>query len=357
MPHYPHFQSILTYYFICYNQKMKVIGITGTNGKTTITWILREILQKAGYKVGLIGTLTGRLTTPSPWELAELFAKFKAEKTDYVVMEVSSHGIHQDRIKGIYFLVKLLTNITQDHLDYHKTFREYRRVKMWWMQRGQGIKIYPKDYQREKVDFPHSFIGEFNLHNIQAVLAVTKALGIEKKIIVEAFKQMPPVPGRFQCLNPKGKFKVVVDYAHTPDGLLNVLETSREILKKEKKQGRLITLFGCGGDRDKGKRPKMGRLAYKFSDIVVVTSDNPRSESQTKIIEDILVGIKPKFWTRKKQVIVEADRHKAIEQALAAAKPNDLVLLAGKGHETYQIIGDQRIHFDDREEAAKWLTL
>ncbi len=336
---------------------MKVIGITGTNGKTTITWILREILQHAGYKVGLIGTLTGRLTTPSPWELAQLFDEFRRQQMDYVVMEVSSHGIHQDRIKGIYFLVKLLTNITQDHLDYHKTLCEYRRVKMSWMERGNGIKIYPKNYQKEKIDFEHHFIGKFNEHNVQAALAVAKALDIDKAIIVEAFQKMTPVPGRFQCLNPKDKFRVIVDYAHTPDGLYNVLTTARGILKKEKNNGRLITLFGCGGDRDRGKRPKMARIACRYSDVVIVTSDNPRSEDPQAIINEVLVGTKNCcFPWRKRKIIVEADRHVAIEKAIVEAKPGDIVMLAGKGHETYQIIGQERIHFDDREEALKCLT-
>ncbi len=333
---------------------MKVIGVTGTNGKTTITWLLREILTRAGYKVGLIGTLTGKLTTPSPWELAQLFKTYRQEKMDYVVMEVSSHGIHQDRTKGIYFLVKVLTNITQDHLDYHKTIAAYRKVKLGWMERGNGIKIYPKDYLREQVDFKHNFIGEFNKRNIQATLAVTDALGIKREVVKKAFEDMPPVPGRFQSINCGQDFNVVVDYAHTPDGLLNVLQAARGVLKKQQAKGRLITLFGCGGDRDRGKRPKMGKLAYRYSDVIVVTSDNPRSENQTQIIDEILAGIKPLFGIRKK-LIVEADRHIAVQKAIAEAGPNDLVLLAGKGHETYQIVNDQRIHFDDREEALKCL--
>jgi UDP-N-acetylmuramoyl-L-alanyl-D-glutamate--2,6-diaminopimelate ligase len=335
---------------------MKVIGITGTNGKTTTTRVVRDILTMAGYKVGEIGTLTGRLTTPSPWELDAIFEKFRKQKKDFVVMEVSSHGIHQDRIKGIYYHVKLLTNITQDHLDYHKTFRAYKKVKLSWMQRGTGIKIYPKDWQREVIDFPHPYIGHFNENNLKCAYAILKALNcIPEQKLKKLFAKLAPVPGRFEAVKVGQPFKVVVDYAHTPDGLINVIETARRVLKIEKRNGRLITLFGCGGDRDKGKRPKMGKIAFDNSAITIVTSDNPRTEKPETIIQEVLVGINPALWQRKKQVIIEADRRSAIKKALSSAQPNDLVLLAGKGHETYQVVGTKRIHFDDREEARNLL--
>lgn len=332
---------------------MKVIGITGTNGKTTITHVVSEILTKSGFRVGKIGTLTGRLTTPSPWELSELFENFRKENTDYVVMEVSSHGIHQDRIKGIFYHVKLLTNITQDHLDYHKTFTEYKKIKLGWMARGHGIKLYPKNWKKINLDFAHPYIGNFNDNNIKCAYAILNALNcIPEQKLKTLFRDLSPVPGRYQQINCGQPFKVIVDYAHTPDGLQNVIDTSHKILRKERRNGRLITVFGCGGDRDKGKRPIMGKIAFTQSAVTIVTSDNPRTENPEQIIKDILAGIKPNFFQKKKQLLVEADRKLAIQKAIDLASPGDLILLAGKGHETYQIIGTNRHHFDDREEAT-----
>ncbi|MDR1453317.1 MAG: UDP-N-acetylmuramoyl-L-alanyl-D-glutamate--2,6-diaminopimelate ligase [Candidatus Margulisbacteria bacterium] len=333
---------------------MKVIGITGTNGKTTTTHIVCEILQKAGYKTAKIGTITNRLTTPSPWELAEIFEQERRRGTEYLVMEVSSHGIHQDRVKGIFFHVKALTNITRDHLDYHKTFRAYKKVKYGWLKRGCGIKITPRDWRREKIDFTHPFIGKFNEHNMQTALAVLKSLNIlpEKKL-KKLFAGLSPIPGRFEVIqqNPG----VIVDYAHTPDGLENLLNAVSDLRQKQKSRGRLITVFGCGGDRDKGKRPKMGRLALRKSDICLVTSDNPRTEKPEAIIQDILAGMHQGFFSRRKKIIVQADRRQAIQQAVRLAQAEDLVVLAGKGHETYQVLGRKKQHFDDREEAKKAL--
>lgn len=337
---------------------MKIIGITGTNGKTTTAWFLREILEKAGYQVGMIGTLTGRLTTPSPWELTELFNKFRAEKKDYVVMEVSSHGIHQDRIKGLFFHVKLLTNITRDHLDYHKTFRAYKKVKLKWLLRGAGIKIYPADFKKQKIDFAHDFVGGFNEKNIKATLAVVDALGISRPKAIAALKHVSQVPGRFENIKSGQQFKVIVDYAHTPDGLENILAVAKALKKKSKRKNKnkIITVFGCGGDRDKGKRPLMGRLVFKYSDLTIVTSDNPRTENAEQIIKEIMGGIKPCFWQKNKRILIEKDRAQAIKKAISLAGAADVVILAGKGHETYQIIGEKRIHFDDREEARKALA-
>ncbi|MBU0580939.1 MAG: UDP-N-acetylmuramoyl-L-alanyl-D-glutamate--2,6-diaminopimelate ligase [Candidatus Margulisbacteria bacterium] len=334
---------------------LKVIGVTGTNGKTTITYILQTILKKAGYKVAVNGTLTGRLTTPSPWDLQKKINFLRKQNYDYLIMEASSHGIFQDRIKGIYFVAKLLTNITQDHLDYHKTWWAYRKVKLGWMKRGEGIKIYPKDYKKLKIDYPPPFLGEFNYKNFQAAIAVAKALGVKEEVIEKAIKEVKAVPGRFENINCGQKYKVIVDYAHTPDGLQNVLKTARQILKKQK-TGKLITVFGCGGDRDKGKRPKMGRISRKLSDLSIVTSDNPRSEDPQKIIKDILVGMCRKHnngYIKLPSIQIETDRRKAINAAIKIARDNDLVLIAGKGHENYQILKNKRIHFDDREEAQK----
>jgi len=332
---------------------MKVIGITGTNGKTTTVHIICEVLQKAGFKAAKIGTITNRLTTPSPWELAEIFEQERKKGTEYIVMEVSSHGIHQDRIKGIFFDVKALTNITRDHLDYHKTFRAYKAVKCGWLKRGQGVKIYPRDWRREKIDFEHPYCGRFNEHNVQAALAILKSLNIlPEPELKKLFSKLSPVSGRFEVIT-REPFMVIVDYAHTPDGMENLLNAVRDLRKKQRR-GRIITVFGCGGDRDKGKRPKMGKLALRKSNISIVTSDNPRTENPDNIIQDILAGMTHYFpWF--KQVIVEPDRAKAIPQAIALAKPGDFVVLAGKGHETYQVIGTEKHHFDDREEALKAL--
>ncbi len=338
---------------------LKVIGLTGTNGKTTVSYLLQAVLKKAGYKVAVNGTLTGRMTTPSPWELQELIAKLRGEKYDFLIMEVSSHGIHQDRIKGIQFVAKLLTNITQDHLDYHKTFRAYRAVKMDWMKKGDTIKVYPKDYRKVRIDFKVPLLGEFNYRNFQSTIALARALGIKEAVITSALKAVKPVSGRFEPVPNKKGFTVIVDYAHTPDGLENVLATAKQMLRKQKRKGRLITLFGCGGDRDKGKRPKMGAIARNFSNVIVVTSDNPRSEEPQSIIDQILAGIRCcslKFLFKRPKVHVEIERHLAIEKAISMARPHDVVMLAGKGHETYQIFKDKRIHFDDREEARKALT-
>jgi len=333
---------------------MKIIGITGTNGKTTTTHIICEVLQKAGYKSALIGTITNRLTTPSSWELAEIFEKERKKGTEYLVMEVSSHGIHQDRIKGIFFHVKALTNITRDHLDYHKTFRAYKAVKYGWLKRGTGIKIYPRDWQKEKIDFAHPYIGRFNEHNVQTALAVLKSLNIipEKKL-KKLFGNLAPVPGRFEVIS-RMPFTLIVDYAHTPDGVENLLNAVQDLRRKQG-SGKIITVFGCGGDRDKGKRPKMGRLALRKSDICVVTSDNPRTENPDVIIREILAGMHKGFFNRRKQILVEPNRAKAITLAVSLAKPGDFVVLAGKGHEPYQVLGTRKVHFDDREEARKAL--
>jgi UDP-N-acetylmuramyl tripeptide synthase len=333
---------------------MKVIGITGTNGKTTTTHIVCEILQKAGRKAAKIGTITNRLTTPSPWELAEIFERERRRGTEYLVMEVSSHGIQQDRIKGIFFHVKALTNITRDHLDYHKTFRAYKKVKCGWLRRGCGIKITPREWRREKIDFAQPFLGKFNEHNVQTALAILKSLNIlpEKKL-KKLFAGLSPVPGRFEVIHKNPC--VIVDYAHTPDGLENLLNAAAELRQKQKSRGRIITVFGCGGDRDKGKRPKMGRLALRKSDICFVTSDNPRTENPAAIIQAILAGMRPGFFDRHKKIIAQADRRQAIQQAVRLAQADDLVVLAGKGHETYQVLGRKKHHFDDREEAKKAL--
>jgi len=331
---------------------MKIIGITGTNGKTTVTHLLKHILTDLGYKTGLIGTINARLTTPSPWELAEYLAAFRQDNYQFAVLEVSSHGIKQDRIRGIDFTVKGLTNITRDHLDYHKTFRDYKHTKLSWIRSGLNIKIYPSVYRKYQIDFDHPLLGEFNNDNIKMVLAICDHLGIDLHLVKRSLTHAAAIPGRFELVNKDMPYKVIVDYAHTPDGLLNAVKSARTILKKEKQAGRLITLFGCGGDRDKGKRPQMGRIAYHYSDHLLITSDNPRSEKPEMIIKDILAGIKTRS-NKSMEIIV--DRETAIKTAIEIAENNDLVLVAGKGHEDYQIIGEQRISFDDKKICQKYL--
>ncbi|MFA5929198.1 MAG: UDP-N-acetylmuramoyl-L-alanyl-D-glutamate--2,6-diaminopimelate ligase [Candidatus Margulisiibacteriota bacterium] len=348
---------------------MKFIGVTGTNGKTTTTWLVRSILQEAGYRCAAIGTLSGKLTTPSPWHLKRTIRRYRHMAYDWIVMEVSSHGIHQNRIKGIKYDVKALTNITQDHLDYHKTMEEYRKVKLDWFFKGDCVRVtlWPEidrhieerhrgtEAQRHKGN--GDYLKEsFYEQNRDLAAEICRRIGISEDIINRGLKNAPQVPGRFEYIHAGQPFDVVVDFAHTPDGLEKILKEARLTIKN--KQGaRLIALFGCGGDRDRTKRPKMGKLAYDLADVVVVTSDNPRSEEPGAIVEEIMTGIpmqgRPPVAAQGKQVIREVDRPKAVKMALEMAKPGDCVVLAGKGHETYQIFKDKTIHYSDKEEVLK----
>ncbi|MFC1478234.1 Mur ligase family protein [Candidatus Margulisiibacteriota bacterium] len=372
-------------------QKPKFIGITGTNGKTTTTYLVQSILREAGYKCAVIGTLSGRLTTPSPWHLKRLARRYQQRRYDWVVMEVSSHGIHQNRIKGINYAVKGLTNITQDHLDYHKTMEEYRKVKLDWFNTGEchRVTFWNDTEQHDSTEelTNNSKHQSFYEKNRQLAAAICRSVGIDDAVISKGLAKAPPVPGRFEYVDCGQPYKVVIDYAHTPDGLEKVLEESRILMSMESEMrdeglidyknnehnSRLIAVFGCGGDRDRGKRPKMGQIAASLADVVIVTSDNPRTEDPNAIIEDILEGIKnevsgvwcpvsdnslkPDTRNLKPELIVEVDRALAIKQALQIAAPNDFVVLAGKGHETYQIFKDETIHFSDKEEVEKNLAI
>jgi UDP-N-acetylmuramoyl-L-alanyl-D-glutamate--2,6-diaminopimelate ligase len=336
---------------------MKIIGVTGTNGKTTFTYVLKAILEQAGHAVFVSGTLSNRLTTPSPWDLQELISRARKQKYDYFVMEVSSHGIHQDRVKGIFFYGKVLTNITRDHLDYHKTMRAYRQVKMGWLKKPGAITIAPRDWKKQNLrDFAVPLLGHFNYENIQAAVAMARALHIPEMTIKKAVAQLQPVPGRFEhILAPKAKstrfkkFWVLVDYAHTPDGLKNVLNTCRLMLKKQKTAGRLITVFGCGGDRDRTKRPLMGRAVKKLSHYGILTNDNPRFEDPQQIFDDTLKGIG--HWQNFEII---PDRRAAVFKALDLAQAGDIVMIAGKGHEAYQIVKNQRLHYSDKATVLKY---
>ncbi len=331
------------------SRNLKVIGVTGTNGKTTVTQLIQQVLTTLGYSSVVQGTLNSRLTTPDLLETLKSMQTHLDNEGTHFVMEVSSHGIHQGRVDGIDFAVKVLTNITQDHLDYHGTFEAYQATKMAFMQDGNGAKIYPEDYDQVVVDFPHLLKGRFNTQNLKAVVAALSAIGIQANRVKATLKDATGPRGRFEWVDAGQPFGVVVDYAHTPDGLDNIASECRHLVDAQ--GGRLITVFGCGGDRDRGKRPKMGAIATQWSHQVVLTMDNPRTEDPTQIMTDILSGIPDKT-----KVIVEPDRHEAIRLAIAAALPNDIVLIAGKGHETDQIFATSRIHFDDREEAHAAIT-
>jgi len=263
---------------------------------------------------------------------------------EYLIMEVSSIGIVAKRICGLPFTVKGLTNITRDHLDFHKTFKNYVESKFAFL-RLPGITVYPKEYKHYSIDFPMLLKGKFNRFNAQLAATVCSQLGVPKDVIKEALASAKPPKGRFQFVEGEFPIQIIVDYAHTPDGLDNVLSTIQEL-----KTHRVITVFGAGGDRDKSKRPLMAKVAEHKSDFVFVTSDNPRLEDPQAIIREVLEG----FSQPNKYKVVE-DREQAIREAVNFAETGDIVLIAGKGHENYQIIGVTKHHFDDYEVAEKCL--
>ena len=399
---------IVPYFYDYPSRAMRVIGITGTNGKTTTTYLLREIFKGAGLSVGLIGTiqiLIGeetfpvRNTTPNVIDLQHLLANMRDKKIQVVVMEVSSHALAENRVAGVEFDTAIFTNLTQDHLDFHGTMENYLRAKtkLFDMVSRHGRKqnktaivnvddeagkeilrhcrcktiTYglknPADLRADEVQcemrnaqcviknkflIPNSsfhialnITGLFNVYNVLAAFGAATAENIRPDVIKRALENFKSVPGRFERIFSDAPFEVIVDYAHTPDGVKNVLETARQIVK-----GKIITVFGCGGDRDNSKRPIMGKLAAALSDIVIATSDNPRTEDPEKILDEIEIGIGDKIHERI------TDRRTAIFRAIELAQAGDFVLILGKGHETYQILKDKTIHFDDREVAQEAIT-
>ena len=393
--------EIVTPFFFDYpGKKMRMLGLTGTNGKTTTTNIMRLILRKAGYKVGLIGTINIMIedeeivshnTTPDVVDLQKTLYAMQQAGCQYVVMEVSSHALVLKRVEGIEYDCAVLTNITQDHLDFHKTMENYRDAKSLLFEHlTDGNKankhaifnmddpsspiimartkapvltfgkvatndVYPLSFKVEakhmelklmtpvgEMDLDLKITGEFNVYNVMSAVAAMLAEGISKEVICDVLDGFDGVPGRFQLVEAGQPYTVVVDYAHTPDGLENVLNTARAITK-----GKLWVVFGCGGDRDAKKRPIMGGLALELADNIVVTSDNPRSEDPEKILDDICVAFKD--VPVQKSLTRIADRKEAIEFALKNAEAEDVILIAGKGHENYQILKNETIHFDDRE--------
>ncbi len=382
------------------SKKLKMIGVTGTNGKTTITYVIESILREAGEGSGVIGTINYRLngrvvparnTTPGPLELQSMLCEIAGTGARYAVMEVSSHALDQGRADGILFDAGIFTNITPEHLDYHKTLSEYytAKAKIFSYMKENGVAILNKDdklvARLEKTlklkilsyglnkgsevtargvrlslddsdftvvtpggEFKVStrLVGRHNVSNILAAAAAAHSLGIGEEAIKAGIEAIDFVPGRLEPVDCGQPFKVFVDFAHTEDALNNVLG-----LLKDTSHGDIITVFGCGGSRDRSKRPLMGEAACKLSDRVVITSDNPRFEEPDKIIEEIVLGVKGKFDNYE----IEPDRRKAIEIAIASATDGSIVIIAGKGHENYQVVGNAELPFDDREVAREIL--
>ena len=377
---------------------LKLLGVTGTNGKTSVTYMMKKILEKAGYKVGLIGTIQNMIgdeiiaahnTTPNAYELNSLFALMKAKGCSYVIMEVSSHALDQSRVYRLDFEAAMFTNLTQDHLDYHITMENYlaAKKKLFSMCKtaivnsddpysaelikgldckvvtyslgdsstysAKGVNYRPASVDYEFVsdsEIGHIKVntgGRFTVYNSLCTAACAVEIGIPLSTVASALSELQGVKGRAEVVTTGRDFTVIIDYAHTPDGLKNILSTFREC-----KKNRLIAVFGCGGDRDKTKRPIMGNIAAHFSDYAIVTSDNPRTENPSAIIKDILEGMKGAVIPVK---VIE-NRIEAIKFAVSIAQKDDIIVLAGKGHETYQILNTGTIHLDEREVVSEALA-
>lgn len=380
---------------------MKVIGVTGTNGKTTIATLLYKLFTSRGYTCGLISTVENKIgeisipsthTTPDPIALQSLLSEMKQAGCTHVFMEVSSHAIHQHRIAGLAFAGGVFSNITHDHLDYHQTFEAYLEVKKSFFDHldAHAFAISNADDKRGKVMLQNTpakkiyyalktiadhkgkilentlaglqldiddvqvhfrLIGSFNAYNLLAVYATARALGLDKTSVLTSLSELTGAPGRFECIvSPVEKVMVVVDYAHTPDALLNVLSTIKQFRNPDQ---HITTVTGCGGDRDKTKRPLMAAVVCAHSDRVIFTSDNPRSEDPAAILLDMEQGIPA---ADRKKYIPILNREEAIKTALVLSRPLDIVLVAGKGHETYQEIKGVREYFDDRETVRNWIN-
>lgn len=383
------------------SSKLKLIGVTGTNGKTTTTSLLFDLFQKLGYKVGLISTVVYKIgekeiksthTTPDAIRLNVLFAQMVEEGCEFCFMEVSSHAIHQGRIEGIEFAGGVFTNITHDHLDYHHSFKEYLGVKkaffdglskdafaitnaddkngrvMMQNTKAEVITVARKteaDYRVKVIENQFSglqltingtevwvkLIGDFNAYNLVSVYAVAKQLHEDELEILTQMSLLNNVEGRFEYIKTPGNVIAIVDYAHTPDALKNVLKTIANIRTGNEK---VITVVGCGGDRDKTKRPLMANIACKLSDKVILTSDNPRTENPATILEEMQAGVEPLDY---KKTLTITDRKEAIKTASALAEEHDIILVAGKGHENYQEINGERFPFDDLEILSETLKI
>lgn len=405
---------------------LKVIGITGTNGKTTTSYLIESILREAGRHPGVIGTINYRFqgqvcpaptTTPESLDLQRVMQNMRAAGVTDVILEVSSHALDMQRVRACHFNVALFTNLTRDHLDYHGSMEDYFRAKQLLFTQylgeskkdsrfavvnlddpkgeellsvaqgnkfGYGIKKRGDVWLEEVVEGPDGvwcrvrtprgnyeieslLIGQHNIYNLLAAISVGEVLGLPISAIRKGLKELSRVPGRLELIKGEDGLRVFIDYAHTEDALERVLITLRKIYP-----GRLLVVFGCGGDRDKGKRAKMGQVAALGSDLAIVTSDNPRTEDPLAIIREIEKGLRQvkaqkcspaelinqvDFFDQQPHYVIVPDRREAINLAILLAQPKDVILLAGKGHENYQIIGAERIHFDDREEAERALAL
>lgn len=380
-------------------RKLKIIGVTGTNGKTTSCFILKSVLDGMGHKTGLIGTVKNivgdkeypaALTTPDCYELFGLFDEMVKAGCEYCVMEVSSQALDQHRVDGVHFEAAIFTNLTQDHLDYHGTFENYMAAKRKlfensslaimniddesapFMTDGLDCRKVTFSVNNDKCDYSAKNIrisssgvkyelvsnsnigrvkfavpGKFSVYNSMGAAVCLIEMGMDFRAVLDALMLCTGVPGRMEVVPADVPYTILIDYAHTPDGLENVLGCVREIT-----DGKVICVFGCGGDRDKTKRPIMGEIAVRLSDVAVITSDNPRSEDPDLIIEDIMSGV----GKGGAKVIVDSDRKGAIKKALDAANAGDVVVLAGKGQETYQVLASGKIHFDEREAVAQILS-
>jgi UDP-N-acetylmuramoyl-L-alanyl-D-glutamate--2,6-diaminopimelate ligase len=375
------------------SEKLKLVGVTGTNGKTTIVTLLFQLFRLHGYRTGLLSTVRNQIndqvitsthTTPDPIQLHGLLATMVEEGCTHCFMEVSSHSVVQKRIAGLEFAGGVFTNLTHEHLDYHKTFQEYLKAKKTFfdslpghafalsnvddkngkmMMQNTKAKKYTyslrtaADYMCKLIENHFSglilnlgghevhckLVGSFNAYNLTAAYATAVLLGEEKMKVLTGLSRLNPVEGRFDYITSKSKIIGVVDYAHTPDALQNVLSTIHDVSSG---QGRVITIVGCGGDRDAGKRPVMAKIACELSDQVILTSDNPRSEDPTEIIQEMEKGIGPGEVMKTLSIV---DRKEAIKTAVQLAKPGDIILVAGKGHEKYQEVKGVKTPFDDKK--------
>ncbi|HEY5626818.1 MAG TPA: UDP-N-acetylmuramoyl-L-alanyl-D-glutamate--2,6-diaminopimelate ligase [Nitrospira sp.] len=387
--------------------QLTMVGVTGTNGKTTTTYLCKALLEGIGRRVGLIGTVAYQIgaetmpashTTPGALELQGVLAKMKQVGLNSVVMEVSSHALAMERTAGCEFDVAVFTNLTQDHLDYHRTMEEYFQAKLRLFtglgggsKTGQRAIVNMDDPYGSKiraacrvpvwgygirnrtelhaervrlsmngttftaatpagtVEIESQLVGEHNVYNLLGAIGVALCAGATCEQVREAVAQVANVPGRFERVTAGQDFTVVVDYAHTEDALFRLLTAAQAV-----KTNRIITLFGCGGDRDRGKRPKMGRVAVEYSDVVVLTSDNPRTEDPMAILQEVEAGVREALQSQSQvEYHLVPDRRDAIAAAVRLARTGDIVLIAGKGHEDYQIIGTKKVHFDDREVARE----
>lgn len=383
------------------SEKLTLVGVTGTNGKSTTVTLLYRLFTKLGYKTGLLSTINNVIgnniipsthTTPDPISLNALLAKMVEEECTYAFMEVSSHAIHQNRIAGLHFAGGIFTNLSHDHLDYHKTFSDYIKAKKAFFDHlpenafvlvnkddANGIVMLQNcvankntyslssmaDYKAKVIENSISgiqleidgnqvytqLVGKFNAYNILVVYATASLLGMDALEILTVLSGLKSAEGRFDIVQSKGSVTSIIDYAHTPDALKNVLETIREVREGNEN---IITVIGCGGDRDKAKRPMMAKIACELSDQVVFTSDNPRGEDPLAIIEDMKRGLDPNHF---KKYLIISDRAEAIKTACSIASSGDIILIAGKGHEKYQEIKGERFPFDDKEQIENVLKM